>query len=160
MGRGVGNNRKREKWRTNICIVKPVTIMYSRSSASLGIVWVKSNICLGSSNLGARIMWCLYTKSLMSLDEGLFWGTVTLVCPEFGPVDFLGQKKKKSIWRKWQPTPALSSGKFHGCKSLVGYSPRGRKELDTTERLHLTLPKITGIFNRLPLFCKAWTQYW
>ena len=40
-------------------------------------------------------MWCFYTKSLMSLDEGLFWGTVTLVCSEFGPVDFLGQKKKK-----------------------------------------------------------------
>ena len=40
-------------------------------------------------------MWCLYTKSVMSLDEGLFRGTVTLVCPEFGPVDFLGQKKKK-----------------------------------------------------------------
>ena len=24
----------------------------------------------------------------------------------------------------------------HGWRSLVGYSPRGRKELDTTERLH------------------------
>ena len=28
--------------------------------------------------------------------------------------------------------------KSHGWRSLVGYSPRGRKELDTTERLHLT----------------------
>ena len=26
--------------------------------------------------------------------------------------------------------------KFHGWRSLVGYSPWGRKELDTTERLH------------------------
>ena len=26
-------------------------------------------------------------------------------------------------------------------RSLVGYSPRGRKELDATERLHLTLRK-------------------
>ena len=25
--------------------------------------------------------------------------------------------------RKWQPTPALLPGKFHGQKSLVGYSP-------------------------------------
>ena len=31
-------------------------------------------------------------------------------------------------------------GESHGWKSLVGYSPRGRKESDTTERLHLTLP--------------------
>ena len=28
-------------------------------------------------------------------------------------------------------------GKFHGQRSLVGYSPWGRKESDTTERLHI-----------------------
>ena len=38
--------------------------------------------------------------------------------------------------RKWQPTPVLLPGKFHGQRSLVGYSPWGCKELDTTERLH------------------------
>ena len=27
-------------------------------------------------------------------------------------------------------------GESHGQRSLVGYSPRGRKESDTTERLH------------------------
>ena len=27
-------------------------------------------------------------------------------------------------------------GESHGRRSLVGYSPWGRKELDTTERLH------------------------
>ena len=34
---------------------------------------------------------------------------------------------------KWQPTPVLLLGKFHGLRSLVGYSPWGRKELDMTE---------------------------
>ena len=38
--------------------------------------------------------------------------------------------------RKWQPTPVLLPGKSHGWRSLVGYSPWGRKELDMTERLH------------------------
>ena len=38
--------------------------------------------------------------------------------------------------RKWQPTPVLLPGKFHGLRSLVGYNPWGRKESDTTERLH------------------------
>ena len=38
--------------------------------------------------------------------------------------------------RKWQPTPVLLSGKSHGRRSLAGYSPWGRKESDTTERLH------------------------
>ena len=40
--------------------------------------------------------------------------------------------------RKWQSTPALLPGKSHGWRSLIGYSPWGRKESDTTERLHCT----------------------
>ena len=36
----------------------------------------------------------------------------------------------------WQPTPVLLPGESHGRRSLVGYSPWGRKESDTTERLH------------------------
>ena len=43
---------------------------------------------------------------------------------------------RKIPWRRnWQPTPVFLPGKSHGWKSLVGYSPWGRKELDTTERL-------------------------
>ena len=38
--------------------------------------------------------------------------------------------------RKWQPTPVLLPGKYHGWRSLVGYSPWGHKESDRTERLH------------------------
>ena len=38
--------------------------------------------------------------------------------------------------KKWQPTPVLLPGKFHGRRSVVGYSPWGRKESDTTELLH------------------------
>ena len=46
---------------------------------------------------------------------------------------------REDPWRrKWQPTPVFLPGESHGWRSLVGYSPRGRKELDTTERLHFT----------------------
>ena len=38
--------------------------------------------------------------------------------------------------RKWQHTPVLLPGESHGGRSLVGYSPWGHKESDTTERLH------------------------
>ena len=42
----------------------------------------------------------------------------------------------RSPWRrKWQPTPLLLHRKFHGWRSLVGYSPWGRRESDMTERL-------------------------
>ena len=37
--------------------------------------------------------------------------------------------------RRWHPTPVLLPGKSHGRRSLVGCSPWGRQELDTTERL-------------------------
>ena len=37
-------------------------------------------------------------------------------------------------WRmKWQLTLVFLPGKFHRQRSLVGYSPWGRKESDTTE---------------------------
>ena len=41
---------------------------------------------------------------------------------------------REDPWRrKWQPTPVFLPGESHGQKSLVGYSPWGRKELDRTE---------------------------
>ena len=38
--------------------------------------------------------------------------------------------------RQWHPTPVLLPGKSHGWRSLLGCSPWGRKESDTTEQLH------------------------
>ena len=38
--------------------------------------------------------------------------------------------------RKWQPTPVLLPGESHGWRSLVGCSPWGGSESDTTELLH------------------------
>ena len=37
---------------------------------------------------------------------------------------------------KWQPTPVFLPGESHGRRSLVGYSPWGRRESDATEQLH------------------------
>ena len=38
--------------------------------------------------------------------------------------------------RQWHPTLVLLPGESHGWRSLVGCSPWGCKESDTTERLH------------------------
>ena len=47
---------------------------------------------------------------------------------------------RKIPWRrKWQPTPVFLPGKSHRQRSLVGYSPWGHKESDTTEQLTLSL---------------------
>ena len=48
---------------------------------------------------------------------------------------FLNLKKRRTLlWRRqWHPTPVLLPGKSHGQRSLVGCSPWGCKESDTTE---------------------------
>ena len=44
----------------------------------------------------------------------------------------------KIPWRReWLPTPVFLPGEFHGERSLVGYSPWGCKESDTTRQLRL-----------------------
>ena len=55
--------------------------------------------------------------------------------------------------RQWCPFPVLLPGKSHG-KSLVGCSPRGREESDTTERLHFHFSfSCIGEGNDNPLQC-------
>ena len=46
---------------------------------------------------------------------------------------FNPQVGKISWRRKWEPTPVFLSGESHGQRSLAGYSPWCRKELDMTE---------------------------
>ena len=41
---------------------------------------------------------------------------------------------RKVPWRRaWQPTPVLLPGESYGQRSLAGYSPWDRKELDMNE---------------------------
>ena len=81
-----------------------------------------------------------------------FWTTISLA--------FVPQNKELSwVWlafqikkwsRKWQPTPVFLPRKFHGQRSQAGYSPRGRKGSDMTERLSTQTNKETGFgFNEL-----------
>ena len=58
--------------------------------------------------------------------------------------------------RQWHPTPVLLPGKFHGRRSLVGCSPWGHKESDTTEWLHFPFSlSCTGEGNGNPLQCSC-----
>ena len=60
-------------------------------------------------------------------------------------------------WRRqWHPTPVLLPGKSHGRRSQVGCSPWGRKESDTTERLHFPFSlSCIGEGNGNPLQCSC-----
>ena len=58
--------------------------------------------------------------------------------------------------RQWDPTPVLLLGKSYGQRSLVGCTPWGREELDTTERLHFHFSlSCIGEGNGNPLQCSC-----
>ena len=60
------------------------------------------------------------------------------------------------LGEEWHPTPVLLPGKSHGRRSLVGCSPWGREESDTTERLHFHFScSCIGEGNGNPLQCSC-----
>ena len=61
------------------------------------------------------------------------------------------------FWRRqWHPIPVLLPRKSHGRRSLVGCSPWGRSESDTTERLHFHFSlSCIGEGNGNPLQCSC-----
>ena len=74
-------------------------------------VYIKCFVCVTSSS-PTRTLWDKYNH--------------------YSHLKKLRQKKR----RRWHPTPVLLPGKSHGWRSLVGCSPWGRRESDTTKRLH------------------------
>ena len=86
----------------------------------------------------------------MGFSKQEYWSGVPLPSPQVAVVvknfpDNVGNMRRgfdpwvvKTPWKKaWQPTPVLFPEESHGQKNLVGYSPWGHKELDTTEPLTL-----------------------
>ena len=63
---------------------------------------------------------------------------------------------RKIPWRRvWLPTPVFFPREFHGQRNLAGYSSWGCIELDTFERLTLSLPEkntrpFTYDLNQIP----------
>ena len=70
------------------------------------------------------------------------------------PLPFLTSSITHNWRRRWHPTPVLLPGKSHGRRSLVGCSPWGCEELDTTEQLHFHFSlSCIGEGNGNPLQC-------
>ena len=65
-----------------------------------------------------------------------YWLRWLRACPQFWRHEFDPWVWKTPWRKKWQPIPVFLPGKSHGWRSLAGYSPQDRKELDTTEWLH------------------------
>ena len=92
-------------------------------------------------------VWILTEKAVAPHPSTLAWKIPWT--EETGRLQSMGLRRVRRDWatsfslftfmdwrRQWQSTPVLLLGKSHGWRSLVGCSPWGRKESDTTERLH------------------------
>ena len=73
---------------------------------------------------------------------GLPWGLRGWkICLQWRRLGFDPCVSKIPQWREWLPTPVFMPRESHGQRSLVGYSPWGHKELDTTEQIiHVLFP--------------------
>ena len=91
----------------------------------LPLKWV-SRVCSSSIGVFLFFMTCHMKTSDFSLEQpdGSCYLLVVL--------DMHMHASEKAM----APTPVLLPGKSHGQRSLVGCSPWGHKESDTTERLH------------------------
>ena len=90
----------------------------------------------GSSHL-------LFPLEKMQVCQMAQWSRIFLPVQEMQ----LWSLDREDPWRrKWQPTPVFLSGKSHGQRSLVGYSPWCRKESDPTE--HTCTPAGENAFIR------------
>ena len=93
--------------------------------------------CIGEGNGNPLQCSCLENPR----DGGAWWAAVSGVAQSRTQLKRLSSSSSSStyIWRgQWHSTPVFLPGKSHGRRSLVGCSPWGREESDTTEQLPFT----------------------
>ena len=112
----MGSQWVRHNWATFIFIsVDCPTQRVRKSNRKIDCFSVISSIC--------KIQVCLLS---------LFWAS-PIAQQVKNPLAVLETQAQSLDWRNPQPAPVFLPEKFHEQRSLVGYSPWGRKELDTAE---------------------------
>ena len=95
----------------------------------------KTNVCEMLGIMAGTCTHYIWTSS----DHWAFlmaqWAKNHLQCWRYRSRGFSLWAGKIPWRRKWQPTPVFLTGESHGQGRLVGYTPKDRKESDTTERL-------------------------
>ena len=82
-----------------------------------------------------KLAWDSYVLSLIGLPDGSEGEESACNAGDKGDAGSIPGSGKISWSKEWQPPPVFLPGKFHGQKSLMGYSPKGCKESDMTEHV-------------------------
>ena len=96
-----------------------------------------------SLNIYKLINILLYRIQRLGLPWWLRWQRFCLQCrrPGFDP------------WkREWQPTPVFLPGKSHGQRSLMGYSPWGRKRLGNSWVTNIHIDCLGALYGEIFLY--------
>ena len=133
-----------------------------RWDSAVGLVKMKSLSCV---RLFVRPWTVAYqTPPSMGFSSQDYWSGLSFPSPKGLPdpgIESALQTNSLPLsnqrWRRqWHRTPVLLPGKSHGWRSLVGCSPWGRKESDTTEQLHFHFSlSYIGEGNGNPLRCSC-----
>ena len=99
--------------------------------------WVPEHMGLTD---GCTVLACLiYTNTViyMGLPSGSGVKNLPANAWDARDMDIIPGSERFPWRRKWQPTPIFLPWESHGQRSLVGYSPCGHKESNTTEWLNI-----------------------
>ena len=102
-----------------------------------GFIWILDLITFTKTLFPNKITFWGSRKTLISGERTSLVAQMVKCLPTMWKTQVLSLGQEDPWRRKWQPTPVLLPGKSPGQRSLVGYSPWGRKESDTTERLNI-----------------------
>ena len=136
------NQRKSNRCVGRLTIVKMSILSKLINSLQINLCEVKSLSCVRLFS----ILWTVVYQASLSMGSSRqeYWsglpypsaGELPDSACQWGRCKRLGFNPWvwKIPWkRKWKPTPVFLRGESHGQRGLVGYSPRGHKESDTTE---------------------------
>ena len=111
---------------------------------------------LDSLFLKQKSFFYLMISNLSIFSTFTFGVTAKKPLPLPRPQKFTLRFSSENWRRQWHPIPVLLPGKSCGRRSLVGSSPWGPKESDTTEWLHFHFSlSCTGEGNGNPLQCSC-----
>ena len=104
------------------------------------IKWISVCSSMAGEPIAMRQNQCFWKSSSFFLKSLIQWSFLWLIS-NHTPLATKNKEKfcmgQNGNWRRqWHPTPVFLPGESHRWRSLVGYSPRGCKVSDMTERLH------------------------